>query len=269
MKFSIKVYDYLGHPGHKSFIHFDLKYRYWAVEVHPEDRWMLSFTIPGIGQLQPTRMLQGTRTSSFTFEELMLIAFGRITPPQPEPSLLEWGEKGEPPAMAFYLDDGFSAGDSYESHFAILRDHLLPRLSWSKLKLGFNKLQLFCTSVVALGESHQIGGRVYLKEERIAIILKWPIPQDKTGVKAFLGTVGTTRRWVKSFAELARPLNRLTAKVIWRWTNAEDFSFHTLRNLCATKAAMFGWMPGIGVLVYCDASGGAAGCYISQVLSEY
>ena len=53
-----------------------------------DDRHYLAFHVPGIGQVQPTRMPQGARTSSFTFNELMNIVLGPIPAPHPEPSLL-------------------------------------------------------------------------------------------------------------------------------------------------------------------------------------
>lgn len=60
--------------------------------------------------------------------------------------------------------------------------------------------------VKALGEDHKISGRVRIKPEKIEKILKWPLPQDRSGVKGFLGIVGTTRRWIKAYSELLRPL---------------------------------------------------------------
>lgn len=71
MELAAKIHDLLGLPNNKTFFQADIKHGYWAILVHPADgRHFLAFSIPGIGQLQPTRMPQGTRTSSFTFTEL-------------------------------------------------------------------------------------------------------------------------------------------------------------------------------------------------------
>ena len=43
-------------------------------------------------------------------------------------------------------------------------------------------------------------------------VARWPVPSDQSGVRAFLGTIGMTRRWVKNFAEVARLLFRLTVR---------------------------------------------------------
>lgn len=265
MELANKVHEFLSVPSHGVFIHFDIKHGYWAVEVHPDDRHFLAFTIPGLGQLQPTRMPQGTRTSSFTMTEMMNIALGPIPEPFPEPSLLHSVDKDTLPPVAFYVDDGFVAHRTYEEQYAFLETHLLPRLLWANLRISFKKLFLFVARVQALGEDHEIGGRVSLKPSRIEKIIDWPVPQTQTEVRSFLGTVQTTRRWVKGFAEIARPLQRLCGKVEWRWEEAEELSFNLLRHVCASKAAMFGWDPKLPVNLYSDASGFAAGCFISQV----
>lgn len=104
-----------------------------------------------------------------------------------------------------------------------------------------------------------------MKPERIQKILEWPTPQDVTGVRSFLGTVITTRKWVKGFAEHAHPLQRLTGKVPWRWGEVEQLSFNLMRNLCATAAKLHGWDPALGVEMYVDASKFACGGYICQL----
>jgi hypothetical protein len=42
-----------------------------------------AFSIPGIGQLQPTRMPQGAVSSAFSMTELMYLVLGKI-PPLPQ-----------------------------------------------------------------------------------------------------------------------------------------------------------------------------------------
>lgn len=56
----------------------DLKYGYLVNPMHPEDRKYFAFTIPGMGQFQPTRMEQGSMTAGFTMSELMCRALSPI-----------------------------------------------------------------------------------------------------------------------------------------------------------------------------------------------
>ena len=79
-----------------------------------------------------------------------------------------------------------------------------------------------------------------------------------------LGTISITRRWVKNFAEIARPLTRLTGKVAWKWTQSEQLSFEILKIKCATKSSIHGIDLSSTVQFYTDASGFGAGRAITQ-----
>ena len=265
MEAATNMHNLLSIPSNKCLFSADIKHGYWVVNVHPDDCHYLAFHVPGIGQVQPTRMPQGARTSSFTFNELMNIVLRLIPTPQPEPSLLHGRTTKESTSLAFYMDDIFGAFKTHQEQYIFLRDHFFPRMVWSRLKLMLSKVKIGMTKIFALGEEHEIGGRVRLKPDKIEKILTWPVPQDQTAVRAFLGTIQSTRRWVLGFTELTRPLTRLTGKVEWRWSESEELAFQILRRVCATKAAMFGWDPALPVDLYSDASNFAAGCYISQI----
>ena len=105
---------------------------------------------------------------------------------------------------------------------------------------AFKKLKLFQSEVKALGVTHSVSGHIRILEDRIKKIAQWPRPQSQTEVRSFLGVVGITRRWVKNFAELARPLTRLTGKIDWRGSDSEELSFEILRVKCTTRTSMHG-----------------------------
>ena len=123
---------------------------------------------------------------------------------------------------------------------------------------------MFARILKALGVTHEVGGLVRILDDRIEKIARSPKPSDQSAVRGFLGTVAITRRWIKNFAELARPLSRLTGKVGWRWTDSEDLSFEILKIKCATRTAMHGIDLCLPIHIYTDASVFAAGCAVTQ-----
>lgn len=265
MELADRVHRQLGISSHRTYFSADMKHGYWGVLVHPEDRHYLAFHIPGIGQLQPTRMPQGTRSSSFTYTELMNIILGPIPSPNPEPSLMHSKHHGKPADACFYIDDIFGGHASIEEEYDFLKDHLLPRILWSMMKISLKKLKLGMTQIKALGQIHRIGGVLNIKQEAIDIIQNWPTPQDQSNVRSFMGTILPTRKWVKGFGEIARPLNRLQGKVEWRWTESEELAFQVLKKLCSNVMNMFGIDPELPVDAYTDASKYGAGLYICQL----
>lgn len=265
MELAERAHRFLSAPSHKVFSQFDLKNAYWGVEIHPDDRQYFAFNCPGYGQLQPTRMPQGARSSSFTMNELGNILFGDIPPPNASPSLLSTLDKNRLQDLGFYIDDTFMAHESWDKHWRCIRDHYLPRLEWGMVKLSFGKIKIGMAKIIALGEVHEVGGRINIKPDRVKLLLGWPLPTETTDIRSFLGTAATTRRWVKNYSEVGRPLSRLTgSKVPFSWGEAEQVSFDLLRNLCATAGSRHGWIPHLPCNMYTDASKFAMGCYLSQ-----
>lgn len=264
VELSSKVHDHLSNPNHGCLFMADLKHAYLTVPLHPDDRQYFAFTISGIGQCQPTRMQPGSKSAGFTMTAAVYKGFGFIPPPHPEPSLLHSDDPNTPPPLSFYTDDFFGGFKDFQSQFSFLRDHFFPRVEWARMVLSFKKLRLFAESIEALGVKHCIGGHVYIRNGRIAKIAIYPQPSDQSGVRAFLGSVGITRRWVKNFTELAKPLNRLTGKVEWRWTEQEQLSFEIMRIKCSVATSIHGLDLSVTIHFYTDASLNGAGLCITQ-----
>lgn len=171
----------------------------------------------------------------------MNMVLGQIPKPKSEPSLLHSPTVDAPKLCKFYMDDIVAGSDSFEKLFEFLKHHFLPRILWSRLKLSFNKLKLFVPAVTALDVCHEVGGKIGITPSHTENISHWPFPESRRDVRAFLRAVGITRRWVKSFAELARPLSRLTGEASWKWSDSEQLSFNILKTKCATSTAMHGF----------------------------
>jgi hypothetical protein len=54
---------------------YDIKHAYWSLSVHPDDRHVF---VSGMGQMQPTRMPQGSCSAGFSMAEVMNITLGPI-----------------------------------------------------------------------------------------------------------------------------------------------------------------------------------------------
>ena len=187
LRLASSVHDFLENPRHNTFCQLDLKHGYFCIEVEPEDRHIYAFTIPGIGQLQPTRMPQGSATSGFTMTEVMFIMLGEIPGDVHEPSLLGSSTK-DSEGCDFYMDDVFVGQSSFEAQFAFQEEKLFPRIEWAKLRLSFKKLRLFVSEMKALGVRHIIGGKVAIVDDRIRKIASFPQPAwgDVSAVRAFV-----------------------------------------------------------------------------------
>ncbi|KAK0511095.1 hypothetical protein JMJ35_006647 [Cladonia borealis] len=159
MELNARTHAVLPLPTHNLCSQFGLKKAYCVVKIHPDDRHTLAFSIPGIGRLQPTCMPQAARSSSFTMNEIRHIAFGAVPEQQPKSSLIYNPQPQEPPDMSFY-NDIFPDHDLWVRRSNFLSHHLISRLSWARLCLSMSKVRIGMDRILALGETHEIGGHL-------------------------------------------------------------------------------------------------------------
>ena len=58
--------------------------------------------------------------------------------------------------------------------------------------------------------------RIEKEKEKVDGVLSWPEPKNVKDVRKFLGLTNYYRRFIKDFAQVARPMNMLTRKDI-KW----------------------------------------------------
>lgn len=51
-----KIHDYLSDPHYEYFLSADIKYGYFTIKTHLANRYVFTFYIDDINQLQPTKM---------------------------------------------------------------------------------------------------------------------------------------------------------------------------------------------------------------------
>ncbi|KAL5501135.1 hypothetical protein ACEPAH_9522 [Sanghuangporus vaninii] len=88
---------------------------------------------------------------------------------------------------------------------------VLQHLKVVSATVSGKKLVIAAPEVVIVGHTCNYSGRVPATS-RIEAIIDWPPPQDVHDVRAFLGTAGVLRHFVKDYARLSAGLNKLLCK---------------------------------------------------------
>ena len=57
--------------------------------------------------------------------------------------------------------------------------------------------------------------RIKMEKEKVRSVLEWPTPKCIKDVQKFLGLANYYRRFVKDFAEIARPMHRCYKPPLW------------------------------------------------------
>ena len=110
----INVHNLLSISSNKCLFCADIKHRYWAVNIHPDDRYYFAFHVLGMRSVQPSHMSQIARTLSYTFNELMNIVLGLIPISQTQSLLLNRKTTEDSALFAFYIDDIFEVFKNYQ-----------------------------------------------------------------------------------------------------------------------------------------------------------
>ena len=202
--------------GSRWFTALDLLSGYWQVEVEEADRAKTAFCTPG-GLFQFRVMPFGLCNAPACFQRLMDLVL----------SGMQWSQ------CLVYLDDIIVLGSSFESHIQNL-DSVFQRLREAGLRLKPAKCAFFRQEVQYLGHIISREG-VATDPEKVRKVAAWPVPKSKRETQQFIGFANYYRRFIKDFAQLARPLHRLTERTApFTWTQECQESFDRLREcLCS------------------------------------
>jgi len=148
-----------------------------------------------VGLFEPVVMFFGMTNSPATFQVIM------------NEILRDMINEGK---VAAFVDDVLVGTETEEGHDEIVEE-VLRRLEENDLYVKPEKCIWKTRKVLFLGVV--MGeGRVEMEEEKVEGVLKWPTPQCVRDVRKFLGLANYYRCFVKDFAKVALPMNRLTRK---------------------------------------------------------
>lgn len=236
--------DALG--GSKWFCTMDLQSGFWQVEMDPEDRPKTAFsTTKGLYEFNVMPM--GLVNSPATFERLMENVLRG----------LQWEE------CLVYVDDIIVMGKSIDQCVDRL-EHVFDRLKEAGLTLKPSKCNFFKKSVSFLGHVVSEQG-IQCDPVKIEAVQNWPVPQNLTEVRSYLGLCSYYRKFIEHFASIARPLHKLTSKdVKFAWCQLCQEAFIALKTLLIT-APILAYPQREGQFTLdTDASGECVGAVLSQ-----
>ena len=153
-----------------------------------------------------------------------------------------------------YLDDIIIFSKTEEEHLKHLEE-IFVRLRKFGLKMKREKCSFFKKHIQYLG--HLVSERGFEPlPEKLESIRKMPAPRTAKEVKQFLGLIGYYRKFVPHFADISRPLTKLTRhNVVFEWTEQCSKAFNHLRELLMEYPILRYPDPKQGYILYTDASG--------------
>ena len=152
-----------------------------------------------------------------------------------------------------YLDDIIIFSKTEEEHLQHLEE-IFVRLRKFGLKMKCEKCSFFKKHIQYLG--HLVSEKGFKPlPEKLESIRKMPAPRTAKEVKQFLGLIGYYRKFVPCFADISRPLTKLTHhNVVFEWTDQCAKAFNHLCELLMEYPILRYPNPTQGYILYTDAS---------------
>lgn len=185
------LFDKLGKSCYFSTL--DLASGYHQIELEEQDRQKTAFSTQN-GHFEFLRMPFGLKTAPATFQRTM-------------DNVLR-GLQGL--HCMVYLDDIIIFSSSLDEHIQKLRT-VFDRLRATNLKVQLDKSEFLRKEVLYLGHTITKDG-LKPNNDKIDVVLNFPLPKTTTEIKSFLGLVGYYRRFIKDFAAITKPLTSCLKK---------------------------------------------------------
>lgn len=202
--------------GAMYFSHLDLSQGYYQIELDEASRPCTAF-LTNQGQYQMKRLPMGLKISPSAFSRAMTIAMAGLNYT----------------SCLVYMDDIVIFGNNLLNHNKNLVK-VLGRLRQVKLRINPNKCEFLKKEILYLGHVISATG-ISPDPEKIRVIQNYPVPKDAKETKRFVAFANYYRRYIKNFAYIAVPLNRLAKKgVKFEWNDDCQKAFETLKNSLMT-----------------------------------
>lgn len=150
-------------------------------------------------------------------------------------------------------------------HFQNL-NRVIQRMKYCGGTFSGPKTTLCAEEITVVGHRCTYEGRLP-ETDRVGVITRWGPCTNVSEVRAFLGTIGVCRNFIKDFARLASPLNNLLRKnVVFEWKEEHNNSMQNLKDAleAAVPLGNIDYESNEAVVLAVDTSFRAVGFYIYQ-----
>ena len=193
------ITDLIDSMGSKQvFMKMDLWWGFNNIRIKKGDEWKRVFTTY-MGSFEPTVMFFGMTNSPATFQVMMNEILRDIINEE---------------KVAAFVDNMLVGTEMEEGHDEIVEE-VLRRLEENDLYVKPEKYTWKVRKIGFLGVVIGPSG-IEMEKEKVDRVLSWPEPRNMKDVRKFLGLANYYRRFIKSFAQVARPMNVLTKKDV-KW----------------------------------------------------
>lgn len=222
--------------GQTCFITLDLASGYYQVPISEASKALTAFVTPD-GQYEFNRMPFGLANAPAVFQRMMhkVLGSARYT------------------EATAYIDDVLIYGRDKEECLNRF-ENILKLIGKANLTLNLSKCEFLTDKVHYLGYEISAAG-IRPGDKKVSCVMDFPRPSNQHTVRQFLGLVGYFRKFIRNFAQVAHPLNKLLRKdAPWCWTDEQEESFKNLKDRLTKRPILAIYDPNAETELHTDAS---------------
>jgi hypothetical protein len=257
--------------GRQCYTVFDLFWGFDARRVHRNSRDLTAFATP-LGLLRLTCMPMGYTNSPAEFQKCMVFILRDEIPDPANVFMDDLPIKG--PATIYPDHNGNP--ETLSENPGIRRfiwehaqdvNRIMHRMKRSGATFSAIKVQLCRPKVVIVGQVCTPEGRLP-EGTKVEKILKWPLPENTSQVRGFLGLCGTVRIWIAGYSHMNKKLTELYKKdQEFVWTPERIEAFEALKKAVSSAPALrpIDYSSDLAVIFAVDTSQHAVGIVLLQI----
>ncbi|KAK8956680.1 hypothetical protein KSP39_PZI001268 [Platanthera zijinensis] len=245
LPFIDQVLDRLA--GSNYFCFLDGYSGYNQIMVAPEDQEKTTFTCP-YATLAFRKMPFGLCNAPATFQQCMIVIFT---------DLMDEG-------IEIFMDDFSVFGQSFDACLGVLKK-VLERCVQTNLVLNWEKCHFMVREGIVLG--HKVSNKgLEVDRAKIEVIEKLSPPTNVKGIRSFLGHAGISRRFIKDFSKISKPLcNLLEKDKPYIFDDHCLTAFQTLKQNLVTSPIVQAPDWSLPFVLMCNANNYAVGAVLGQM----
>jgi len=198
--------------NHPYYCFLDGYSGFFQISIHPNDQEKTTFTCP-YGTFAYKRMSFGLCNAPAIFQRCITSIFFYLIEEMVE----------------VFMDDFSVYGPSFSSCLLNL-GKVLTRCEKTNLVLNWEKCHFMVKEGIVLGHKILEKG-IEVDMGKIKVMMQLPSPKPVKDIRSFLGHAGFSRRFIKDFSKITKPLTRLLCKeTVFKFDEDCLKSFHTIKE---------------------------------------
>ncbi|KAK2578340.1 hypothetical protein KPH14_012794 [Odynerus spinipes] len=238
--------------GGEKFSKIDLKEAYLQMEIHPDDRELVTLNTHR-GLFKCTRLLYGIASAPAIWQREIENILKGI------------------PGVSVFLDDIKITGSNDKEHLQRLNE-VLTRLANYNIQINKEKSVFFQKGISYCGYYIDKQG-IHKEKCKMEAIERMPRPRNVTELRAFLGMINYYGRFIPNLSSILNPLHSLLEKkdgreVPFEWTTSTENAFIAAKKEFLSERVLVHYDPKLPLIVATDASAYGVGAVLSHRFSD-